>query len=296
MGGTTQGGTPSAYLGNQGWYDNTIWAGDPNDQNLVIVGGLNIWKSSDGGDSLIDISNWRKTPKSVHADQHAIVSHPDYDNISDTNKSGTNKSGTKTVFVANDGGIYRADDITTAGMDDNWANGWTHLNAAYGVTQFYGIALSPKSNMLIGGTQDNGTLRLPRGGAPNQWAEMFGGDGGFTAADPEDSKILYGEYTFLNLHRSTDGGFSSEYISGQYSMKGSSNTIWKARGLRIEDAMSEKSANFIAPFALDPNNRNRILAGGLSLWRTNDATAPKQFGRWPRIGLRSRNQLPQAAL
>src|SRR3972149_5444317 len=33
------------------------------------------------------------------------------------------------------------------------------------------------------------------------------------------------------------------------------------------------NANFIAPFVLDPNNANRILGGGHSLWRTNNAKA-----------------------
>ncbi len=37
------------------------------------------------------------------------------------------------------------------------------------------------------------------------------------------------------------------------------------------------AANFIAPFILDPNNSDRMLAGGTSLWRSNDvktATTP----------------------
>jgi photosystem II stability/assembly factor-like uncharacterized protein len=33
------------------------------------------------------------------------------------------------------------------------------------------------------------------------------------------------------------------------------------------------NANFIAPIILDPQNANRMLAGGLSLWRTNDVKA-----------------------
>ena len=33
----------------------------------------------------------------------------------------------------------------------------------------------------------------------------------------------------------------------------------------------QQTANFIAPFVLDPNNAQRMLVGGVSLWRTNDA-------------------------
>ena len=41
-------------------------------------------------------------------------------------------------------------------------------------------------------------------------------------------------------------------------------------------------ALFIAPFALDTNRPNRIFAGGLSLWRTDDAKAPNTPTSGPR--------------
>src|SRR5439155_1973283 len=37
------------YLITQGWYDNAIWAGDPDDPNLVLVGGVELYRSIDGG-------------------------------------------------------------------------------------------------------------------------------------------------------------------------------------------------------------------------------------------------------
>src|SRR5262249_38854505 len=40
------------------------------------------------------------------------------------------------------------------------------------------------------------------------------------------------------------------------------------------------TANFIAPFILDPNNPNRLLAGAPSLWGTDNARVPKSDG-WP---------------
>ena len=39
----------------------------------------------------------------------------------------------------------------------------------------------------------------------------------------------------------------------------------------ITDATS--NANFIAPFILDPNNDNRMLAGGASLWQSTSVKA-----------------------
>jgi len=253
-------GNHASYLGDQGWYGNSIWAGDPKNSDLVIVGGLDLYRSTDGGNILIDISTWWDT-RSAHADHHAIVSHASY-----------NGTTNKTVYFGNDGGIFQAADVTTVGNDPKQprVKGWQELNNTYGVTQFYGGAGNPKTGTIVGGAQDNGTIRFTPAGGSEQWSEMFGGDGGTCAADPTDSKYFYGEYVYLNICRSVDGGATADYISGQF-WDGSQWT-WKPIPYRITDAMNQR-ALFIAPFVLDPNNSNRILGGGVSLWRTNNARA-----------------------
>lgn len=65
--------TGTNYLGNQGWYDNVIWV-NPQDSNFVIVGGIRLWRSTNGGTTLTQISD--NAPISAHSDHHAIVSHP----------------------------------------------------------------------------------------------------------------------------------------------------------------------------------------------------------------------------
>jgi hypothetical protein len=102
---------------------------------------------------------------------------------------------------------------------------------------------------------------------------MASGDGGWCAADPLDPNYFYGEYTFLNIQRSDDGGKTSEYISGQFWDRDQNDYVWRPAPYLIPDAKTSQ-ALFIAPFALDPNNPNRILAGGMSLWRTDDAKTP----------------------
>lgn len=251
----------SNYLGKQGWYDNAIWAGDPSDSDFVIVGGIDLWKSTDGGDSLIDISSWGDE-RSAHSDHHCIVSHPDFDGVSN-----------KTVFFGNDGGIFMTNDVSTVGNDSKppRINGWTNLVNTYGVTQFYGGAGNIATGTIIGGAQDNGTVRFTPADGSQGWTTMFGGDGGWCAADPDDSDYFYGEYIFLNIHRSTDGGLTSDYISGQ--IWNGFAWVWKPIPYRISDARNQNSL-FIAPFILDPNNSERILGGGMFLWRTNNAKAP----------------------
>lgn len=258
---------PAPYLGDQGWYDNAIWAGDPTDSDLVVVGGIDLWRSTDGGDHLAEISTWWE-PGSVHADHHAIVAHPGYDGVQN-----------RTVFFGNDGGVFMATDLAVTGTEAGppFVAGWSELVNNYGVTQFYGGAANATSGKIIGGAQDNGTLCFDPNKGTEAWTTIFGGDGGWCAADPTDPKVFYGEYVFLNIHRNTDGGTTDDtggdrYISGQFWNGAAGQWDWKPVPFQIPDARTN-SALFIAPFVLDPNEPRRLLAGGRSLWRTNDARA-----------------------
>lgn len=270
-------GDPATYLGDQGWYDNVVWAGDPTDSDVVVVGGVNLWRSLDGGDHLAEISTWWAAPESAHADNHAIVSHPDYDGVEN-----------RTIFVGNDGGIYRGDDLTQLGSEASppYVAGWTELVNGYGATQFYGGAGNTSTGRIVGGAQDNGTLCYAPAGGTENWTTIFGGDGGWCAADPTDPKVFYGEYVFLSIHRNVDGGATDDttgdrYISGQFWNGAAGAWDWKPVPFQIPDAKSH-SALFIAPFVLDPNKPDRLLAGGLQLWRTNDAKAPNTHTSGPR--------------
>ncbi len=245
-----------SYLGNQGSYDNIIWV-DPTNSNTLVVGGIDLWRSRDGGNTLAQISYWGNAPSSAHADHHAIVAHPGFDGVTN-----------RTVFFGNDGGIYKTADILYVGNNPSLTNGWQELNNQLGITQFYSAAGNANSGVIIGGTQDNGTLRYVNN--TEGWTPTFGGDGGFSAADQTNPNYFYGEYVNLNILRSSDAGVSANYISGCIAWNSTKNDCdWKSSPYTIPDAQN-KSTLFIAPFVLDPNNPNRLLAGGLSLWRSND--------------------------
>lgn len=216
------------------WYANPLWVSPVNPAHLV-VGGYHLYRSTDGGRTLQQISDGYIVTQQPHPDQHLVVADPGYDGAAN-----------RRVYATNDGGVFRTDDILAAST----GGGWTSLNPSYQVTQFYGAAGHGPSGLVVGGTQDNGTLRTVPAG--DDAGLMFGGDGGFSAVDPLDPSYAYGEYVFLQIHRSRDGGFTSQYI-----FQG------------IGDAGS--SANFIAPFVLDPNDPNRLLAGGRGLWLTSNA-------------------------
>jgi len=251
--------TGTGYLGEQGWYSNVVWV-DPVDSNHVLISGLDIYRSTDGGVNFTQISQWQKAPRSAHADHGAIAAASGY---------GTTN---KTILFGNDGGLYRAQDITTVELEA----GWEPLNNNLGVTQIYGAAGNPISGVVIAGTQDNGSVRYD--GDAQKWTRWEGGDGGFAAADPNDPNFFYGEYVYLTIYRSDDGGFARpEDIYGFYNFWNGSSWEKKARSSPITEAKAG-TANFIAPFIMDPNESNRLLAGARSLWVTNDARKPNKEG------------------
>jgi photosystem II stability/assembly factor-like uncharacterized protein len=230
------------HLSTQGWWANAIWVA-PTDPNLVVIGGLELYRSTDGALSFTLINNGG-APVSPHLDEHAIVNDPGY-----------NGTTNRRVYVTTDGGVYKAEDITLASRALP-PNGWTNLNNGIAITQFYGGGGRP-GGALIGGTQDNGTLYSASG---TNWAVVVGSDGGFAALDPVET-YAYAETIFLSMWRSPDGVNSWQQI---------------CNGIQDADcgAVVTRNANFIAPFIVDPNNSMRLLAGGASLWRSNDAKAP----------------------
>jgi len=218
-----------SYLKNQGWYDNVI-AVDPNNSSNLYVGGVDMMKSTDGGASWSQLTYWHPyygTPV-VHADHHAIV---------------FDKNNANTIIEGNDGGIYK----TT-----NGGTSWTNLNNGLQITQFYGGAVYKTGTTYFGGTQDNGHLKY--NGSGTGWAEVYGGDGGYSAQDQSNSSVAYEEYVYLAISKTTDGGAS-----------------WNTCTTGLSDANSGSNCLFIAPFAMNPENSAVLLAGSTSVWVTGNS-------------------------
>ena len=167
-------------------YNNTLWV-DPSDSNHILVGGVRLFKSTNGGASFVSAYS------GSYYDYHVIVSHPNY-----------NGAGNRTVFHGNDGGVYRTTDVRASSIR------WQELNNNLGITQFYGAAMAPNGN-VVGGTQDLGTIVYR--GNPQGWTNEIGGDGCYCAADPTNSNIMYGQIYYIWILRSTNGGNSFSTIA-----------------------------------------------------------------------------------
>ncbi len=237
----------------QGWYDNIIKV-DPSDSEVVWVGGIDLFRSDDGGETFGIASYWwldNSFESFVHADQHELVFHPDYDGVTNT-----------TLFSGSDGGIYRTDNalapttLEDCPLDKNFELDfealpdvvWQTLNNGYGVTQFYHGAVANGQDIYIGGAQDNGTSRATSTGAINSWEPVFGGDGGYCAIDPTNPDNMWAETQFFpSMIRSTNGGAS-----------------WDDANAGITDG----DGLFINPFAIDRNMPSVVWSGGSRPWRS----------------------------
>ena len=171
------------------WYNNVI-AVDPTNADVVYAGGMDLYRTTNGGNSWASVSGGAHPDFDVtlHADQHAIAFDPQ-DN--------------RNVFVGNDGGIFRASGTSTP----LWH--WDNISHGMVITEFYRIATQQATaTMLAGGSQDNGT-ELTFGN--RTWYNPGGCDGADVAVDGRNSDTLYGNcngslYLLANPVPQTPGG------------------------------------------------------------------------------------------
>ncbi len=175
---------------------NILWAGDPTDPNVVILGSLRLFRSTDGGRTLSRIDAFSGAAGQRQINPLTVAAGPRYDGRVDS-----------TVFVGTCQGVYRIDDIRTARP-----KAWIPLNRGYGATQVLGVAGHPAGGALIAGTLYGGTLRLTARGKELAWTTLSENLGGLCAADPTDPEVLYFESS-LHIRRSLDGGMTVTEIA-----------------------------------------------------------------------------------
>lgn len=171
--------TDGSSSGGQAWYDLSLGVAT-NNEDLVYVGGINLWRSDDGGVNWdIDASSGNGSNYSyMHVDQHALEFNPH----------------THVAYAGNDGGFYKY--MTSL-------NTWVDISDGLEISQFYNLGLSQSNpNRLVAGAQDNGTEMLTN----TTWEAIMGGDGMECAIDLYDDDIIYAEYQYGGLRKSYNGG------------------------------------------------------------------------------------------
>lgn len=184
-------GTGDHFTRGQAFYD-LILAVHPSNSSLVLVGGIDLHRTTNGGTSWSPISHWYGgfSKPEVHADQHAIQFRPGSSNE---------------VIFGNDGGVYYSTNAGNSAATPSFAS----KNDGYNVTQFYSCATKNEvnSNYFLAGAQDNGSQQFssPQIGST---VEVSGGDGAFCHIDQLNPNIQTTAYTYNNIYRSTNGGAS----------------------------------------------------------------------------------------
>jgi len=183
------GSTSTHFTRGQAWYD-LILAVHPTNANLIIAGGIDLYRSVNGGTSWLQLSSWSSAyGPYVHADQHAIQFRP-----GDANS----------LIFGNDGGVFYS---TNAGNSAVAEPTFASKNTGYNVTQFYSVSGKNEVNShhFIGGAQDNGSLSIINP-TSTQGNELTGGDGGYVFIDQDNPNYQITSYTYNNYYFSTDSG------------------------------------------------------------------------------------------
>lgn len=205
----------------QAFYDLLIEV-DPTNDAVVYAGGIDLFRSSDSGETWSQISKWSNNNdlanlvvSEVHADQHEMVFRPNSSNE---------------ALFGNDGGVYYASNLTGASASTDAIN---PRIKDYNVTQFYkgSIGQDENTELFLAGAQDNGSQFIDNTFAGiNSSEDVFGGDGG---------------YCFIDK----DGGYMIvSYIYNTYAILAVPYT--GAGAIIVED---QDSGSFINPADLDEN-------------------------------------------
>jgi len=216
----------------QGDYD-LCYLINPVNVNERWLGGVNAYKSSDGGKEFRLVNYWADSVvnivEQVHADKHWFAFHP---------------LQPGTFFECNDGGIY---------YTDSGGKRWKDISAGLQISQIYRIGSSYiESDVVIAGFQDNGSQVLTDS---SKWVtpETIGGDGMGCIIDWLDPDVKYASYSNGVIKRTTDGTWS------------------KTNTKVITDSLPGKqSGAWITPYVMHPLYPQTLYAGYRNIMKTTN--------------------------
>lgn len=165
-------GAPPGVSTGQAWYDWFLGVA-PDRDTQVYCGAIEVHRGDLSGTAWTwrNITNKGSSGDSIHPDQHVIAFEP---------------GRPDTIYVGNDGGLYRSADRGIT---------WQHCNNGLVISEFEYLAQDVgSSRWLIGGTQDNGTQRWTGSAV---WEHVADGDGGDCGVNRTDPRTVL--HTFFNM-------------------------------------------------------------------------------------------------
>jgi photosystem II stability/assembly factor-like uncharacterized protein len=184
---TAVSGFPSTLFNAQGGYNLSL-AIAPTNQNLIMVGGVNGWRSLDGGATWTKYLDgyWEQGDPFfyVHSDHHVFKFLPN----------------STTMFTGNDGGLHKGD-VTLS-------TPWTDLSSGLAITQYYGLAADvSNSNTILAGAQDNDATQYDG----STWFNRNGAADGIEGLiDPSNPTMVQYSSTQAGALTRTDDGWLTD--------------------------------------------------------------------------------------
>ena len=227
-----------SYIGENDFWG-SMWA-NPYITNNLYLGGTDFWRSTNKGKTFSRVGTQSGPPKSPHVDHHGFAAMPGSPN---------------TIFSLNDGGIYGSTQNGNPGS-------WIFLGKGISNILFFDMADSyTKPNLVIGGTQDNGTIKTD---GSLTWKGIRGGDGGTVDIDIGAAKVMY----------------SMIQYPGSIAKSKNNGDDWPIALTGVPD----NSDCFNSKFQLHPYDMNILVAPCISLWKIDQTQGTWQIIFTPGTG------------
>ncbi len=154
----------STWLYHQGFYNCALMA-SPTDPNVIFVGGLNVYKSTDGGATFSSVSGYVGGPLSMHVDNQdfRIVGNE--------------------AWITTDGGIYHSTDLFTTEPE-------FRMSGVHG-SDYWGFGSGWNEDVLVGGLYHNGNLAYHENYGPGNFLELGGGEAATGYVNPGINRLTY---------------------------------------------------------------------------------------------------------
>lgn len=223
----------------------------PDDEDFVIIGGSNAYKIDD----ITDLnSEFERIGGYLNASSYFLYNLNGDDHHPDMHAFVFSPNDPKVMYSTSDGGIHRTDDLTASTV------GWVNLNNNFQTYQYFHVAIDPQegSDLVIGGTQDNGT--------------SVGGSDFNIQGFPElndlttHTTLLGGDGVAVAISRDGCNDKPTYFMGFQ------NGTIYRLCEQYELITPIGSSSQFVTYFYLDPDNNNTLYyAGENTLYRTTDS-------------------------
>ncbi len=261
---------------HQGFYNCALMA-SPINPDEILVGGLNLYKSTNGGNSFIPVAGYVGGPLGMHVDMQ------DFRIVGNT------------AWVSTDGGIYRSNDFFTSNYE-------FRMSGVHG-SDYWGFGSGWNEDVLVGGLYHNGNLAYHENYGSGNFLELGGGEAPSGYVNPGNNRKTYfsdiaGKIIPINLNdpiaNSAFGmapnesywaaeSSEMEFHPNCYSIAyiGKDNAIWKTTdagaSFNLLYTFGTNTANQIKYIEVSSSNPNVIYlnqqpssGSNGTLWKTTD--------------------------